>query len=187
MAGCGLKLQPQGGVEHARTPSLSAGRRPISRSQRPSRRLALIVWAIRGPLTSSKGSLGDRVPPSAPGQRRPPGPGGAFLLPWEPRLRTRALPGGLPGGDGSFGHDASFRPVSAVRLLGVLGQQARPQHDEQSEQDDRGGHHDVGPGGPAEVASLDQRDDEQGRGRGEQADAGEVEAGGQGPLRRGGA
>jgi hypothetical protein len=50
--------------------------------------------------------------------------------------------------------------------------------DEQGEQDDRGGHHGVGPGGPAEVAPLDERDDEQGRGRGEQADAGEVEAGG---------
>ena len=37
--------------------------------------------------------------------------------------------------------------------------------DEQREQDDRGTHHDVGPGGPAEFASLDQRDDEQGRGR----------------------
>ena len=50
--------------------------------------------------------------------------------------------------------------------------------DEEREQDDRRGHHDVSPGGPAEVASLDERDNEQGRGRGEQADASEVEAGG---------
>ena len=34
--------------------------------------------------------------------------------------------GGLPGDEGGFGHDA-FPPVSAVRLLGVLGQQAHQQ------------------------------------------------------------